>query len=142
MSIGEQRIAQNFQDPQLKRSQDENSRPGPMKTSCFNTATLYIGAALCLTLQPAQAAPADTATCWMNKVKQVCTMSPAPHGGFQMEFSAGDGPIFVFTPIGAPTTLTRPMRDAQGRRWLMTGNRSFTLKEVGGDHNVIVVSAP
>lgn len=112
-----------------------------MASKLATTLGLFSGAAL-LALQPALAAPASKVTCWMNKVKQTCAMSPAPKDGFQMEFSAGDGPIFVFTPAGPPTTLNRPMKDAQGRTWLMTGNRSFTLKEVGGDHNVIKVSAP
>jgi hypothetical protein len=108
----------------------------------FRPATLLFSAAVVVATQPALAAPASKVTCWMNKVKQTCTISAAPKDGFKMEFSAGDGPIFVFTPAGPPTTLNRPMKDAQGRRWLMTGNRSFTLHEVGGDHNVIEVSAP
>lgn len=93
-------------------------------------------------LPPAFAGPSSRVSCSINKVKQTCTIKPAPKDGFQMEFSAGDGPIFVFTPAGPPTTLNRKMKDAQGRTWLMTGNRSFSLKEVGGDHNVIEVASP
>jgi hypothetical protein len=32
------------------------------------------------------------------------------------------------------------MRDAQGRMWLYSGNRSFTLTEQGGFKNVISVA--
>ena len=80
--------------------------------------------------------------CWLNQLKQTCVISPVGHkGAFQISFSAGDKPFFVFTPAGPPTTNNRPMRDAQGRSWLFSGNRSFTLKEQGGFNNVIRVSS-
>lgn len=106
-------------------------------------ATLAIVCATAL-LGPAAALAGHSSklTCWMGKVKQTCTITAAPNDGFQIEFSAGDRPIYVFTPVGPATTLNRKMKDAQGRTWLMSGNRSFTLKEVGGDHNVIEVAAP
>jgi hypothetical protein len=113
-----------------------------MTKLAITTTAALISTAAVLNLQPLLAAPASKVACWMNKVKQTCIMSPAPKDGFKMEFSAGDGPIFVFTPAGPPTTLNLKMKDAQGRTWLMTGNKSFTLQEVGGSHNVIEVSAP
>jgi hypothetical protein len=80
--------------------------------------------------------------CWLNQVKQSCTVTPVGSGGsFRISFSAGDKPFFVFTPAGPPTTDNRPMRDDQGRLWLYSGNRSFTLTEQGGFKNVIAVSA-
>ncbi|WP_094555151.1 hypothetical protein [Synechococcus sp. 1G10] len=111
-------------------------------TKSLLPALALISGVVLISFQPALAGPSSKVTCWMNKVKQSCTIRPAPDDGFQMEFSAGDRPIFVFTPAGPATTLNRKMKDAQGRSWLMTGNRSFTLKEVGGYANVIEVSAP
>jgi hypothetical protein len=79
--------------------------------------------------------------CWLNGLKQSCTVTPVgSSGAFRVSFSAGDQPFFVFTPAGPPTTDNRPMRDAQGRLWLYTGNRSFTLTEQGGFKNVISVA--
>ena len=79
--------------------------------------------------------------CWLNGLKQRCTVTPMGSGGaFRVSFSAGDQPFFVFTPVGPPTTDDRPMRDAQGRMWLYSGNRSFTLTEQGGFKNVISVA--
>lgn len=117
------------------------SLPATVAFTAASALALLSGAAL-FSNQSVFAASPSKVTCWMNKVKQSCTIIAAPKDGFKMEFSAGDGPIFVFTPAGPSTTLNRKMKDAQGRNWLMTGNRSFTLKEVGGDHNVIEVSAP
>lgn len=84
----------------------------------------------------------STVRCRMNSFKTTCTISPAPGGGCKIEFHGGDQPFFVFTPAGPPTTLNRPMKDAQGRIWLMSGNRSFMLKEKGGFGNVIEVISP
>jgi hypothetical protein len=81
-------------------------------------------------------------TCWLNQRKQTCLITPVGSGGaFKISFSAGDKPFFVFTPEGPPTTDNRPMRDDQGRRWLFSGNRSFTLTEQGGFKNVISVAS-
>jgi hypothetical protein len=81
-------------------------------------------------------------TCWLNQRKQTCLITPVGSGGaFKISFSAGDQPFFVFTPEGPPTTNNRPMRDAQGRQWLFSGNRSFTLTEQGGFKNVISVAS-
>lgn len=81
-------------------------------------------------------------TCWLNQRKQTCVITPVGNGGaFKISFSAGDKPFFVFTPEGPPTTDNRPMRDDQGRRWLFSGNRSFTLTEQGGFKNVISVAS-
>ncbi len=80
--------------------------------------------------------------CRLNSFKTTCTTSPAPADGFRIQFNGGDRPFYVFTPAGPPTTLNRPMKDAQGRIWLMTGNSSFILKEKGGFGNVIEVTSP
>ena len=81
-------------------------------------------------------------TCWLNQRKQTCVITPVGSGGvFKISFSAGDKPFFVFTPEGPPTTDNRPMRDDQGRRWLFSGNSSFTLSEQGGFKNVISVAS-
>jgi hypothetical protein len=84
----------------------------------------------------------NSTTCWLNQLKQTCVITPVgTKGAFQISFSAGDKPFFVFTPEGPPTTDNRPMRDAQGRRWLFSGNSSFTLTEQGGFKNVISVAS-
>jgi hypothetical protein len=81
-------------------------------------------------------------TCWLNQRKQTCVITPVgSEGAFKISFSAGDKPFFVFTPEGPPTTDNRPMRDDQGRRWLFSGNSSFTLSEQGGFKNVISVAS-
>jgi hypothetical protein len=86
-------------------------------------------------------AEAKAYPCSLNQVKQSCTITPVGNGGaIRISLSAGDKPFFVFTPAGPPTTDNRPMRDDQGRLWLYSGNRSFTLTEQGGFKNVISVA--
>lgn len=63
--------------------------------------------------------------------------------GFEVRFAGGDdAPAFQFRPEPGsnPTTLNRPMRDGQGRRWLMSGHHSFTLIEAGGFRNRLDVA--
>ena len=84
-------------------------------------------------------AAAQTVDCWMNDSKQTCTIQPWRKGGFEISFSAGA--IYRFVPAGPPTTDRRPMRDEQGRPWLMSGHHSFELVEQGGDGNRISVSS-
>ncbi|KMM16814.1 hypothetical protein [Synechococcus sp. GFB01] len=85
------------------------------------------------------AAAAETVDCWLNSSKQTCTIQPWRNGGFEISFSAGA--IVRFVPAGPPTTDRRPMRDEQGRLWLMSGHHSFELVEQGGDRNTISVSS-
>jgi len=85
---------------------------------------------------PAAAQP--TVDCWMNESQQSCTTRPWGKGGFEISFSGGA--IFRFVPAGPPTTDRRPMRDEQGRLWLMSGHHSFELVEQGGDGNRISVA--
>ena len=101
-----------------------------------------LGAGLLLAGSAVSAAEGTPVRCRMNAHTDTCLITPAPRDGFQIRFQGGDQAIFVFTPAGAPTTLNRPMKDAQGRTWLMTGHHSFTLREVGGFGNVIEVTAP
>lgn len=77
--------------------------------------------------------------CWMNSSKQTCTISPWKTNGMEIRFSGSA--IFRFVPAGPPTTDKRPMRDEQGRLWLMSGHHSFELVEQGGDGNKISVSS-
>jgi len=84
---------------------------------------------------------AEKLTCWMNTSQQTCTVKPwGKKDGFEITFSGSA--IFRFTPAGPPTTDRRPMRDEQGRLWLMSGHHSFTLEEQGPDHNTIRVASP
>jgi hypothetical protein len=76
----------------------------------------------------------------MNTSQQTCTVKPWGKEGFEITFSGSA--IFRFTPAGAPTTDRRPMRDEQGRLWLMSGHHSFTLEEQGPDRNTIRVASP
>lgn len=112
-----------------------------MTNSLFRTIA-QVGSWALFGLQAAMAAPSSNVTCWMNSVKQTCKITSAPKDGFKIEFSAGDKPIYTFTPVGPATSSNRKMKDNMGTTWLMTGNRSFTLKEVGGYGNSINVSAP
>jgi hypothetical protein len=117
-----------------------------MSTFRFKGPVAYAscGAALAAVLLAGggNAGEASTVRCRLNSFKTTCTTSPAPAGGFKIQFNGGDRPFYVFTPAGPPTTLNRPMKDAQGRVWLMTGNSSFILKEKGGFGNVIEVTTP
>ena len=83
---------------------------------------------------------AEQLTCWMNTSQQTCTVKPWGKGGFEITFSGSA--IFRFTPAGAPTSDRRPMRDEQGRLWLMSGHHSFSLEEQGPDRNTIRVASP
>jgi hypothetical protein len=98
------------------------------------TASVITGASLA---GPATAA--QTVDCWLNERKQTCEIEPWGKGGFEIRFSGSA--IYRFVPAGPPTTDNRPMRDAQGRIWLMSGHHSFTLIEQGGDGNRIAVSS-
>jgi hypothetical protein len=75
----------------------------------------------------------------MNTSKQTCTVSPWRNDGIEIRFSGSA--IVRFVPAGPPTTDRRPMRDEQGRLWLMSGHHSFELIEQGGDRNMISVSS-
>ena len=86
---------------------------------------------------PAQAL--ERLDCWMNNSHQSCVITPWGKGGFEISFSGSA--IFRFVPAGPPTTDRRPMRDEQGRLWLMSGHHSFTLEEQGGFKNRISVSS-
>ncbi len=105
----------------------------------FTLAALSAGCiAAPLALQrPATAA--QTVDCWLNESKQTCMVQPWRNGGFEISFSAGA--LYRFLPAGPPTTDRRPMRDEQGRLWLMSGHHSFELIEQGGDGNRISVSS-
>ena len=76
-----------------------------------------------------------------NRFTHRLSGNPAPwgKGGFEISFSGSA--IFRFVPAGPPTTDRRPMRDEQGRLWLMSGHHSFTLEEQGGFKNRISVSS-
>jgi hypothetical protein len=100
-----------------------------LSASCLTTNLLLQRAAVA----------ADTVDCWMNSSKQTCTISPWSKGGMEIRFSGSA--IFRFVPVGPPTTDNRPMRDEQGRLWLMSGHHSFELVEQGGDGNRISVSS-
>jgi hypothetical protein len=127
----------------------------PLATAAFGLACFVGGVVVTIWALPRWAAlqatqPQATAaqtqgkstTCWLNQLKQICVITPVgTKGAFQISFSAGDQPFFVFTPEGPPTTDNRPMRDAQGRRWLFNGNSSFILTEQGGFKNVITVAS-
>ncbi len=60
---------------------------------------------------------------------------PRGPGGFEISFSGSAS--FRFVPAGPPTTDNRPMRDEQGRLWLMSGHRRFELIELAAavDHS-------
>ncbi|MEB3244105.1 MAG: hypothetical protein VKO44_10775 [Cyanobacteriota bacterium] len=91
-----------------------------------------------LVILPAlQGLSAEQLTCWMNSSRQTCTVKPWGKDGFEITFSGSA--IFRFTPAGPPTTDRRPMRDEQGRTWLMSGHHSFTLEEQGPNRNRIMV---
>lgn len=77
--------------------------------------------------------------CWMNNSQQTCTVTAWGKEGLEIRFSGSA--IFRFVPAGPPTTDRRPMRDEQGRLWLMSGHHSFELIEQGGDGNKISVSS-
>ena len=99
---------------------------------------LGLAAALsCLPWLPAQAL--ERLDCWMNNSHQSCVITPWGKGGFEISFSGSA--IFRFVPAGPPTTDRRPMRDEQGRLWLMSGHHSFILEEQGGFKNRISVSS-
>ena len=98
------------------------------------TASVVAGVALA---GPARAV--QTLDCWLNESKQTCQVRPWGRGGFEIRFSGSA--IYRFEPAGPPTTDNRPMRDGQGRLWLMSGHHSFTLSEQGGDGNRIAVSS-
>lgn len=82
---------------------------------------------------------AERLSCWMNDSRQSCVITPWGKGGLEISFSGSA--IFRFVPAGPPTTDRRPMRDEQGRLWLMSGHHSFTLEEQGGFRNRISVSS-
>ena len=90
-----------------------------------------------LALSPLRAA--ERLSCWMNDSHQTCVITPWGKGGFEISFSGSA--IFRFVPAGPPTTDRRPMRDEQGRIWLMSGHHSFTLEEQGGFRNRISVAS-
>ena len=112
--------------------------------SCYSVAPSALAAlrACCiagaLALQNPVAAD-QSVDCWINTTQQTCTTKPWGRGGFEITFSRGA--IFRFVPAGPPTTDRRPMRDEQGRLWLMSGHHSFELIEQGGDGNRISVSS-
>ena len=81
-------------------------------------------------------------TCTINEIASTCRTEPAPKDGFTVYFSHAEGPIFTFTPVGAPTTDRREMVDGSGQTWAMSGHRSFELVEIGGFGNRITVSHP
>ena len=80
--------------------------------------------------------------CTINGIASTCRTEPAAKGGFTVFFSHAEGPLFTFTPVGAPTTDRRVMVDGSGQRWAMSGHRSFELVEIGGYGNTITVSNP
>jgi hypothetical protein len=101
---------------------------------------LLLGLAAGLSLLPCLPANAgERLDCWMNNSHQSCVITPWGKGGFEISFSGSA--IFRFVPAGPPTTDRRPMRDEQGRLWLMSGHHSFTLEEQGGFKNRISVSS-
>lgn len=90
----------------------------------------------------ARAKPPSPVACQLNKQRGRCLVTPTPKDGLRIQFKGGPQRLFVFTPAGPPTTLNRAMRDSKGRVWLMTGHHSFTLRQVGGQGDVIQVTAP
>lgn len=80
--------------------------------------------------------------CTINGIASTCRTAPAAKGGFTVFFSHAEGPVFTFTPVGAPTMHRRVMVDGSGQRWAMSGHRSFELVEIGGYGNTITVSNP
>ena len=80
--------------------------------------------------------------CGLNDLTSSCHTSPVDGGGFRLEFSHADQPVFTFKRIGAATTDGQLMESDTGVKWRMTGHRSFELVEVGGFGNRIWVSAP
>jgi hypothetical protein len=80
--------------------------------------------------------------CWLNTVASTCKTTPTAKGGFRLEFSHADQPIYTLTPVGPATTDRQEMVDSTGTRWPMSGHHSFELEEVGGFGNRISVSAP
>ena len=99
-----------------------------------------LGLAAALSLLPWLSADAgERVDCWMNNSHQSCVITPWGKGGFEIRFSGSA--IFRFVPAGPPTTDRRPMRDEQGRLWLMSGHHSVTLEEQGGFKNRISVSS-
>ncbi|MEB3361757.1 MAG: hypothetical protein VKI42_06485 [Synechococcaceae cyanobacterium] len=78
--------------------------------------------------------------CQLNTQRGSCLVTPTTNGGLRLQVKGGPPTLFVFTPAGPPTTLNRVMRDAKGQLWLMTGHRSFTLRQVGGRGDVIRVA--
>lgn len=81
-------------------------------------------------------------TCTINGMASTCRTEPAANDGFTIYFSHADGPIYTFTPVGAPTTDRREMVDGSGQKWAMSGNRSFQLEEINGFGNKITVTSP
>ena len=63
--------------------------------------------------------------CWMNSSQQTRTTRPRGKRGFEITFSRGAS--FRSVPAGPPTTDRRPMRDEQGRLWLMSGQPTVIL---------------
>ena len=80
--------------------------------------------------------------CTLNGIASTCRTEPAAKDGFRLYFSHAEGPMFSFTPVGAPTTDRREMVDGSGQRWAMSGHHSFELEEIGGNGNRITVSRP
>lgn len=114
-------------------------------------ATMILAAALALSRGIARAAgPSGAAgakaqasvACQLNTQRGSCLIMPTNHGGLRLQFKGkgGELALFVFTPVGPPTTLNRVMREAKGQVWLMTGHHSFTLRQVGGRGHVIQVA--
>ena len=117
--------------------QDESTQPPPLLTR-RRLSLLGLAAALSgLPWLPVGAG--ERLDCWMNTSHQSCVITPWGKGGFEISFSGSA--IFRFVPAGPPTTDRRPMRDEQGRLWLMSGHHSFTLEEQGGFKNRISVSS-
>ncbi len=122
-------------------------------TIAFATRLFAAGLVLSHAISPAMAAapapasgagakPPSRVACQLNKQRGSCLITPTAKDGLRIQFKGGGQAVFVFTPAGPPTTLNRALRDAKGRVWLMTGHHSFTLRQVGGQGDVIQVSAP
>ena len=125
----------------------------PRMTIAFATGLFAAGLVLSHGIAPAMASAAGASSgagakppsrlaCQLNKQRGSCVITPIAKEGLRIQFKGGAQALFVFTPAGPPTTLNRAMRDGKGRIWLMTGHHSFTLRQVGGQGDVIQVTAP
>lgn len=124
-------------DDRPNPQQDEAMQQTPRMTRRFRLLVSFAAALGWFPWLPASAG--ERLNCWMNTSPQTCMITPWGKGGFEISFSGSA--IFRFVPAGPPTTERRPMRDEQGRLWLMSGHHSFTLEEQGGFKNRISVSS-